>query len=550
MKIKCLLGLLAMVFMLSRAAAQTDTTRKAVNVKKTMSTEKVIQFKIDSIKKGQKITARPKPTSPDTVRMKRFITDSLFSNSDIRTLQQKSLLITRRKELDHLLGTQDDSLFVTPSNYNQIIKSKFRTLSGTQIKAGKYMGNSVSVDSKSITVNISLKPFKNSEIYLLPTIAGSSSNGFVNVITGNKYSRTVTGGTNFILLGHNNKSRYDAMVSRSLHNDLKILKLKYKLKPNSDSAYYTSALKQVRRVLIHSGIFISNYYTGKVDTGKLNLPATDTATYHKWLADLALYQKAVDTLVKVKLLPKDFNKQTLGNQDTLAYHALIQPKTVSDLALGNYLDQADQIQQKAGFRESTVSWLGGGIKYNQANYNIADGAVTALERGIMDEYISASLSYTWMFIHSNGNHIYLSPTFNYQNNHNFSTSNQLHVEVLQNYPIGTTTAQKVAKDLTIYPGVPGRLATNYLDVPFAYYNNKWGVGAEIDVKYGYNDANDDNRDISLGILIPLNQSANNVLIIEPLAKAQKLNQTITNFWQNNFVMGVNVSISIPSSFFK
>lgn len=524
--------LLLFIFWGSTTVAQNLRERK-----KTI--EKTTKKSIDSLISIQQILLRPTSIMGQGANPADVQTDNFLLSEKIRNLKDHSLLVYRHDELDTLLLTNKDSLFVTPINYNKIIQSKFRTLSGTEIKNGKYFGTSVAVDAKSMTVNFSVKPFKSFEFYLLPTASAASSNSFVTIFTGDKYSRTVTGGVNFIMLSGNNKSKFDPKTRNQLHNNLKVLKGSYEnIKPNKDSIFYQKTLSELDTLIKRSYHFINRYYNQTINSSEVSKSK---------IADLTRYKANVDTLTKVKLLPKEFTALDSAKQDTLVKSSLIQP--INQIVLSNYLDEADKTQQKAGFSAQKIHWFGGGFKYNQGNYYVSDPLSAKLERSIMDEYISANLSYTKMWLYSSGNHIYISPTINFQNNHNFNSGDQIHAQQFQNYTIGATTVQNIVKDITFYPSVPDRLETSYIVIPFAYYNTKWGFGAELDYKYGYHDVNDDNRNVSFGLLIPI-QGDKSVVVIEPLVKAQKLNLPVTAFWTNNFVAGINVSVSIPKSFFN
>ena len=467
---------------------------------------------------------------------------SIFYSEKIRRLNPSGLLVFRRDELDTLLGPNKEGYLVTPSNFNKIIQSKFETLSGTEIKNGKYFGSSVSVDTKSVTVNISIKPSASHEFYLMPTISGTSTNGFTTVITGDKYSKTLSGGLGFIVLSANNSSKFETSTAMLLHNNLKLLRYRNnKIKPNSDSLYFERAFDTLRSILNDkkSADFLLSYFRKDLTESQID-PSN--------LRTLKQYNKVRDTLVKAKLLPKTFDTLSFTSYK-MAMIDSHEPKDVKTLAMKNYLDSADKVQQKAAFSSQYLHWFGGGVKYNVANCNIIAPASTKLVQNFANEYFSANVYGTWMKLLSNGNHFYFSPTYTIQNPHNFKTTDQLHAEVFQDYLIGSAKTQKINKDLTFYASVPGRIFTNYLTLPLAYYNTKWGFGAELDYKVGWNDVSNDNEDLTFGVLIPI-QSDKSAIVVEPLIKAQMLNQKITAFWSNNIVFGVNVTVAIPKSFFN
>lgn len=459
----------------------------------------------------------------------------------LAVLDLKAGLLERQIDLDDLLDNNKEGLIITPNNFTKIVQSKFRTVSGNEIKNGKYFGSSASVDSKSITVNISMKPFKSHEFYLLPSLAGSAKDGFVNVITGNKYSRTVTGGVNFVVPFPKTSFSFNNKIRVKLHNDLKMERYKYLARysgPNTLS--YTLMINNLKAILTQSGAFITNYYS--------NAAVNSDFVNELKIRDLNMYKKLTDSLLKANILPKSFPE--LSSIQQLEILKNPSPNKIENAALQNYLSKTDSIQQSVNFSKETLKWLAGGIKYNQANYFIADPATKALQSSVRDEYITANFSATWLVIKESGNRFYISPTINFKNAHNFNPDKQIKADVFEDYNIGNTTVQRVKKELAFYESVPDRLQNFYIEVPMAFYNKKAAIGAEVAFKAGFHDVENDNLGFRVGALIPINQGDKNQMVIEPLFKVQKLNQAVTDFWKDNFVVGINISVTIPKSFFN
>jgi hypothetical protein len=88
-------------------------------------------------------------------------------------------------------------MLVPDYSFEDSLKKFQNMASGTVIKNGKVQSISTVLDDKSLTFNYTL-PIKSLEwMTIQPTISGASSKGFINVFTGDKYGRTLTGGVNF-----------------------------------------------------------------------------------------------------------------------------------------------------------------------------------------------------------------------------------------------------------------------------------------------------------------------------------------------------------------
>lgn len=461
-----------------------------------------------------------------------------------KVFKKEAELQKRNSTLDDLLDQKDEGI-VTARNYDTIIVTKFGTLSGTEIKNGKYIGSSFTLDSKSLTANLSIKPFRDQQLYIQPTISGTSKEGFVDIFTKNKYSRTITGGINFIQLLGPNPSDFSTKVRNRLHNELKVIRSDYATKTfSADTAKLNKNWNMLKSILDNEdwAHFIDAYYNGILTTVSTIRPDVDK------LAALEKYKACVNALTKVGVLPVDYTARPVRQQRIFLYH--LRSEAISNVALTSYLDTTDHLQQKVKFNSQFITWLGGGLKYNQGNYSIRDDASTDLVRGVRDEYITANLSYTVFYTFKDDIRVYFSPTIIYQNNHNYSKKGLIKGQIFSDYPIGSKTIQKVDKELSFYPKVPDRLHNTSIEFPFAIFSSKRSLGGEVVVKKSWNDVDDDNLNVKLGLLIPVNKGAKNQFLIEPLVKFYELNNKGPAFWKNHFSFGINLTLTFPDGFWK
>jgi hypothetical protein len=471
------------------------------------------------------------------------VTLSSFSQKSKTTdsLKEFNDLIKRQKDLDRILQTNE---YVTSNNLSQLLESNWRSFSGVSIKNGKSTSTSAVLDAKSITVNLSLPQIKPG-IFIIPTIAGSSNNGFVSVIAGDKYSRTITGGLNFIFpIRKDFFLFYKTDQKTLLHNDLQILKYDYLHKKlPGDKQHYVNLITEIKRILKESGFYIEDYYSGNYGRH-----ISQDSLSNKHVENLTTYKNDIAILINDGIIDEKITSKMVNDQLKMLSDSLSQKMYMASLK--RYLDNTDQVQQKASFSIKAFGWVSGNIKYNQANYFIGDSTSKSLTSSVRDEYISTSLSWNALVYWHENIRTYFSPTIYYSNPHNFSTNNQIHAEGFANYKIGNNVLQKVDKDLTFYQKVPQRLNSIYIEMPLAIYSTEKAIGLDMAIKYGWNDVNNDNFGVRLGALVPLSQGDKNQIVIEPLFRIQKMNQGLSDFWGTHFVLGVNLSIALPKSFFN
>lgn len=476
-----------------------------------------------------------------------------FINHGVSSLEAERDTRVREVELNGLLTENLQFRVTTLSNFNQHLKTQFRTLSGTEVKNGKFMGTSAAVDAKSVTVNFAIKPSRY-DFYIMPTVSGSSKDGFVDVFTGSKYKRTITGGVNFILLTNWNSGWDSKPAANNVHVELQ--RALYEYNQNSsrkDSLFYINTIKGVMKSLSRSGNFIQDLKTANYIRPKELVDPTNVLWRYKQptdtlFKDLDQYSKGIDTLIGAKLLPKQFKTYDLKLQYSILSGS---PENgIHNVIKNKLFDQLDKTQQAVSYGGQKIYWVGAGIKYNQANYNIADGSSKTLIRNFADEYLSANFSITYLKTRSSGNKFYISPTLNYQNNHNFKSGDEIKAQTFSDYPIGSVTTQKIEKELSFYEMVPNRLHNIFLEIPMAYFWTKTKLGIEVAIRGGLNDVENDNLGGRVGLLIPVSSGGSNTIVVEPLVKVGTLNEKVAHFWKDNFGFGVSVSVTIPKAFFQ
>lgn len=448
-----------------------------------------------------------------------------------------SLQLTSRRfdSLKILLDNKKNLL--TWDNYNMVVKKSFRSISGTEVKGGKVASTSAVVDEKSVTVNIAIKPDKEKEFYILPTVGGSSDKSFVTAISDGKYARTLSVGTSFIWLPRRNSSKFHQQARVKLHNDLRLARAKFEDRgKKEDMSYIIAKLKVLDAAL-----------NGKGSTSIANLLNDQVEVKDSVLIES--YQKAVDTLMGARVLPPYFSQLNLADQRKVL--AIFNQSTVVEKVVDNrYLNSQDAKQLKAAFNSHRLRWFSLSAKFNDAEHDVLDLGKEELTRSVHQGYFSGQFAFTFVWAYSRGHRFYISPTLSYSNEHDYSPKSKVKAQVYSTgFPGGAGTVMPV-KEIEYYPTVSqSRLDNAALDLPVAWYNNKINLGLEIGSTIKPNDPDNDKLSARIGLLLPINPKSESQLMLQPMLRFTELND-IGRFWKKHVVLGVNLSVNIPKGLFE
>lgn len=444
---------------------------------------------------------------------------------------------TRWTDLKNLLNQSDK--MVTPANYNALVRGNFRLLSGNEIKNGKSTSAAGVIDEKSITINLSYKPMKNTEFYILPVISAEAEESFVNLFSHGKYARTVSYGSNFAVLLFGNSSEFSVENKKLLHNELRLDRSKYvDVTKGAEVKYFSDRVRDLEKAFdVTNGPIIKKYLEGDIVDANRKI--------------VEPYRVAVDTLVSSGILPVYFKELNADDQMALAKVIAFQSR-IADVVLKRFLDKNDAKQRAADFNSHNIRWLSGGFKVNHVGHDILAPGTEELTKKSIDSYLSGKIAFTWMWLFDKGHRLYFSLSGNYSNPAYYPKKGLKTGQVMGALqPVGTVPVQMIDKEITFYPERSNvRKDQFFFDLPIAYYNTKQSLGFEIGVKGGWNDTENDNLSVRLGPLIVLNPGAESQFVLQPIFKFSKLNQKDTEFWKDNFVFGANLSVSLPKGFFK
>jgi hypothetical protein len=218
-----------------------------------------------------------------------FVSDFVFSQTDAeRGIKQLKVLLKTKVE--------DKSPFVTNYMLDSLMLEHQKSLSGSQIEAGKSFGSSLALTDKGATVNVAFRNF--GKIFPQFHISGTGKDNFVNLLEKGKYGNTLSSGLNFNIFGWGS-GKYGMVNKRILRKKLEIVDaLAY-------DAITDSIMKNDAFIKERAGIQV------KVKRLSQNLDAYlsswDAETIGPAQIDsLPKFIKIAEEFIKCGLLPKDF----------------------------------------------------------------------------------------------------------------------------------------------------------------------------------------------------------------------------------------------------
>lgn len=230
-------------------------------------------------------------------------------------------------------------------------------------------------------------------------------------------------------------------------------------------------------------------------------------------------------------------------------------KNFIDIGEVNYsyrkiLTEADSLQINAN---SAIGqhWLAFGAKYNVNSLDVLDSNFPALDtlrtKKYTNDYVSLKFSYNY-FKKFRGVALVVSPTANFSNQRNFASDKLITATKIQNYALQQINYQINEDDpLQFYENREGRVNVYSIECPTSLYIKNWKFGFDLNFKLGINDPNDNNVSAKFGIYVPINNSENKIINIEPLIRFVKLfSSEQNNFMKNNVQLGFILAVTLPS----
>ncbi|MGC4038710.1 MAG: hypothetical protein QM764_22290 [Chitinophagaceae bacterium] len=438
-------------------------------------------------------------------------------------------------------GDLEDGPYVTQYIMDSIIQSVQSKISGTLIKDGKTVATTATVDDKSVTVNYNIGHFIDERLFVQATVSGTAADNFVDIFSGGKYKKTITGGFNFNFFPKWNSGSFYSSYRQRLWTLLKI----------QDHCFDRSKRKNAYKSTIEKLVQLYNdcrtlYYADPL-VDNPQLPAANDIDCKKCsIEKLQEFNQLLSSLSDY--YPKKFN--SLGRN--AVGHFLDSIATLSDVISGELADKdnltvMDSLQHAAKWSAFGNTWWSGSIKFNQKTQPLFNPSL--VDKNYTDNYndyfVTLSLSYNYMkTLVDRGITVYFAPTISFGNARNFIADSLLSLQAQENFPVSATDSLKVINATSFYRAKAGRLAQFGVELPLIVYFPSASTG--IDIAAGMKFSNHiDSVYARFGIYIPISTGKDDVVTVEPLLRFSNLNKSGQVFFKDILSFGFNVSVSIP-----
>jgi hypothetical protein len=450
------------------------------------------------------------------------------ARAQVATKADISKIKPKVDEIKNLRTTTPGNV-ITGSAFDQKLDSVLNTVSGVTYQNGKATQTSASVDDKGLTVNYNI--VDNESVTLQFTGSGTSTKSVVDLFSGGKYSKTLTGGLNLFYFPRNNAASTSDAEKTKVRDAIDKLDNYYEAKRLQHLGYTEiNTLKSIY------GTYSTYFYT------PVSVPPNLIAGYDAKFAEFnALLKKYA------YYLPADFQTLSATDQataiDDLASH--------SDEVLNHYyyqqeLDTLNKVQLAVKWDNTFVNWWSFSVKVSHDAYPIYAAAAASDDyvSTFDDFYPSLSVSYNFALIGQKSNKLFM-PTLKFQNNRDFKTANLLYLDIPQNQR--TVGAQTISdyKQTSYYNTVADKKPVWNFEAPFTLFFPKAKVPFGFDFSLNANLDDASNIGGRLGVYISIPGAKQNV-IIEPLLRVDQWKSGDTSFSKDQLSFGINLTVALPS----
>ncbi|WP_439697456.1 hypothetical protein ACFGVS_03375 [Mucilaginibacter sp. AW1-7] len=417
--------------------------------------------------------------------------------------------------------------------FNDTLQRFFNSVSGTVIKSGVVQSASAVLDDKSLTVNYTI-PFKKAPwLTIQPTITGSSSKGVIDLFTGDKFAKTLTGGINFNKFikgtGYYPKSKKINFLYHLKKGEKDYGPVLYKYRKEKSLA--VDALIKFCDDSDNALVFSEPKLTDSTYADYFN----KRAQLHLLLVELKdFFPEKMDTtdMAQVKLFANDF--KVSGHKNALLDYK-------QDVKAVKFLDS---LQTSAPFSHFRYIWFTLSPKLNQKDYPIYDPGNVAKDytKTESDFYFSVTGSLNWLWSWKKFK-VLVYPGLTLSNARVYDPADSIGLSIQKNYIPGDDNVKSV-KSTGFYPVVADRQWVKSITLPVMLY---WTKGMGIDAAAGLklqSGANDFNARLGFFFNIPTTKGES--ITLEPLIKYDNDKSKVYDRNFDKFTMGFSVSFAVPA----
>jgi len=435
-------------------------------------------------------------------------------------------------DLDSLISNKKSSILVTPENFKEKFAYYQYQLGGSNLKDGRVISQSATIDPKSINFNFSIRPIKNKLFFIQPRVSLQNDDGIVSLFNKGKLQNIFTGGMNFIFL-RNSFLFYSDDTKSTLVNELKILRAQYKTSQDSLKLKYQKIISITIKELQNDCV-IKNYFRKK--------EVSDEDLTIEKLEKISKIKKNLSDLVKYGII--DSTTTSKYSSDIIDILDLA-GKVLTDIAIKrDYINKSDKLQQNVVTNKS-IHWISFGVDYSKNDIKLLDNSTLTKPYNYLNEFTTLKASYNYQLFKTDSYNLYIAPNISYTSNRDFRADSLLAVTTSLPYTSGSFNGQ-ITKVENFYTFLPKRLNTWNLETPINLFYPKYNFGIEAALRAGFNNIDANNLGARFSFIIPVGEKDGQALLIQPTIKADRLFRNSTDvFWKDNFSFFINLSVNLP-----
>ena len=485
-------------------------------------------------------------------------------------------VVERLHEADSVLYNPFSIRLVSDTAYNRLIYRNIIDIGGLNVKQGRALGSSLTVDDKGGTLNVGFRPIKRTDAHKVPrialqgTIKATADDGLITLFSGGEYQKTLgVGGGGLFFLPKGPESLLRKAPSTYRERTKKELQWQYwQLRKQDTSAWHHAYHPQMRPTWRDSSKraicefvrlwnelqkkpWAQSYYNG--DFLRYPLPAwAQSKRNQAFMLDYLSAEHAVlvflpaewdgwGTLNESKWVKANFPDITACqtgdfSKATNLLTQVWQTKVARKLQVAS-LARIDVLQDSVGWTSLHFSWLSVSGLWNtvqQPIFNATAGAAGFADK-VRDNYWSGQLGYNWLRVGQISNWYWnIGLTGEYRR---VFDPNKLQTYEKVSWQHTGKDSVLVVDQTKLYPQDPGQKLTLGLLLGGTYYHHglvTWGVEANFNRKW----MNTQQSIFTLGVFTPVKAGDASILLM-PLVRWD--NQGIPHHW----TVGVSLTTSIP-----
>lgn len=460
---------------------------------------------------------------------------SSFSQNIEKELKEINTLI------DSSLKEPKKSRFITMSALDSIITKKLYQIGGSGIKDGSFYGLNTTITEKEANIGASLamRSKKDNFFFIQPIVKVKNEDGAINLVKDGELKNEYSFGTSFLFnLPSFSSAFYNDKRKIVLHNQLRIQKILYEENLNRRVYEIDSLLAKTKKSFtdINNNIELKAVIEKLFNNSEHLKPNIDCIKKFEELKENLMQ------LVKLNILSDSiFNNDYKNLEETIN---AISINDIKSVLTNSYIKKQNEIQVSETHAKA-IHWLRVSVNYNSQNLKLADNNSLSKPYDFLHEYFTVGIFWNRQSIKKTGCNHYWSAGVEYSSSRNFDSDNLKSIQVTTPTTINGITGNSVTT-YSFFDKKPNRANQFNARGIYSFFNPDTNYGLEFTARAGVNNINNNDREVTIGVFIPVGTSEDgSAILVQPNLNFSRLfNKKSDVFWQDNFSFGILLSANI------